>query len=294
MQTVKFPSAEAFFSYSADQVKAAMGDGKRPDALALIYSYPAEAMKVSIPGISHAPVGLALVDKLVSEGVLEDRIPLLVLNDTPAVLLGHPNSKIGAVVGAGFNMAVDWNGVIRNTESGGFNKLPVPNYVRSHDQNSENPGKQLAEKQIAGKYVGEQFNSIVRTLINSGIVQDLGTRRPLTGRDISSLLSSDIPSGFSRADKEDLDILREAAWRLSSRSARIFGLMAGAALKNVEPKIDQGVIVDVPVEGSFFWGAEVNKRIAMETASSIGGRQVTFSRGSGVRGAADAALRLVA
>lgn len=311
MPTVKFSNADSFFSYSALQVKDAVGGGRNPDALAVIYSYPGQAINAGgavdlisdeklpkgavIPGISHKPVGRTLVDSLVSQGVLKDRVPVSVIDPSAAVLLGHPNSRIGAVLGRQFNIALDLGGVF-NTQSGGFDKLPVPGYARGHDERSEDPGQQLAEKQIGGKDVGQQFDSLVRTLINARFIENLGIRRPLTGRDIADLLNLDPGNSWTdlkRAGEDDLKILCEGAQRLASRSAQIFGAMVGAAV-GLEPSLDPGLVVDIPVEGSFFWGVRGYAADAIKASSLAGGRQINFLQGSAVRGAADLALRQVA
>src|SRR3989344_3196656 len=193
MPTVKYSNAEGFFNYSALQVKDAVGEGRKPDAVAVIYSCPGQAISARgsvdvisdenlpkgavIPGISHKPVGQTLVDNLFSQGVLKARVPVSAFGRAAAVLLGHPNSMIGAELDTVLNIAVNWNGMIHDTNSGRFDKLPVPGYLRS-DQNSETKW-QVAEEQIGGKGVGEQFGRIVRLLINAGFIGNLGIRGPL-------------------------------------------------------------------------------------------------------------------
>ena len=174
--------------------------------------------------------------------------------------------------------------------------MPVPGYVRGHDERSENPGRQLAEKQIGGNDVSQQFESLARTLINGHFIENFGIRRPLTGRDIADLLNLDPGSSWTnlkRAGEDDLKILREGAQRLVSRSAQIFGAMVGAGV-GLDPSLDHGAAVDIPVESSFFWGVEDYISNSTRVASLVAGRQIDFVQGDGPRGAADLVLRQVA
>ncbi|HLC88027.1 MAG TPA: hypothetical protein VJG66_03170, partial [Patescibacteria group bacterium] len=204
--STRFLGAEDFFNYTAQEVKAAVGERRNPDVVAVIYPYPGQAISTGgsvdvisdenlpkgavIPGISHKPVGQTLVDNLFSQGVLKARVPVSAFGRAAAVLLGHPNSMIGAELDTGLNIAVNWNGMIHDTNSGRFDKLPVPGYLRSYDQKSERRW-QIAEEQIGGNDVSQQFESLARTLINGHFIENFGIRRPLTGRDIADLLNLD-------------------------------------------------------------------------------------------------------
>lgn len=92
------------------------------------------------------------------------RKPIVSLaNDTICLTLSGDGSEQGAfIAGTGFNMGLVLNGngkrILINTESGNFNKFTLSPILSKIDAESEDPGGQLLEKAVSGKYLALYFN----------------------------------------------------------------------------------------------------------------------------------------
>lgn len=287
-----------------------------PDSFGLIWSFPGYAERTTqgidvrsensltkgivVSGLKDVAVGHAMATALFKKYYPQsttDSMRVAVLNDTPAVLFSYvPDKKgvnqIGVVDGTGFNIAINVGGKTYNLEAGGFTGLPLPQYAESLEHTYDDAGRNLTEKQCAGKFVGDQFNSIVETLIDRGIIEGKKTQK-LAGPDMDQILMG---NGRPVSDKlgreltdEELTIIAEAAARLRNRAAMVVGLLVGAVVRRHSEGFDDRV--SIPVEGSFFIKTPGLSEIATVIASVVGGKEVEFLPGVslGIQGAVAAA-----
>ena len=223
-----------------------------------------------------------------------------VLNDTPAVLFSKvPERKgenqLGVVDGTGFNIALLHNGVTYNLEAGSFSGLPLPLYALAMEHRYDNPGRDLAEKQCSGKYVGDQFDYLTQSLIDKGILSGEKSST-LDGHDMDQLLlgnSAFIEQKLGHTlTRDERTILTDLATRLRNRAALVVGLLVGMSVRTFTDGF--GPDVKVPVEGSFFIKTPGLPEIASVVASSVAGKPVDFLPGEslGIKGAVAAAASI--
>lgn len=310
LQRIVFDSADDF--YHAVSKNVAPSVNFKPDALGVVYSFPGESFKTEfgvdvnsaidlpkgfvIPGIGLKPVGESLRERLSQDFGIPISIPVVVTNDTPAVLLAG-GGKIGGVVGTGFNIAVATGRGIVNTESGSFNGVPKRHaYAEQVDTASENPGKQLAEKGISGLYLGRMFSAVVSDLKSkSKLPPFLGNS--LSSEDLSAVLDG-YPGVLKRygehnINAEDIAILNRVASVLRHRSAAMVGMMIGTAIKTFDGQFPEQKVL-TPIEGSVFWGVPEYRTIVSFFAREFSGRELEFVdiKNAGLKGAGAAALQL--
>jgi hexokinase len=252
-----------------------------------------------VPGLKGKMIGEEFLIQLTKLGILdEDNKPIyVVMNDTPAVLLSCPEAKIGGVVASGFNFAVEIAGRVYNMEAGGFDKVPFHDASEAIDLISENPDKYLAEKQISGIFLGEQFKLIVRALERDGLI--ISRLKPdITSALINQVLQLDeinmekIGNLINEPiDSYDLAILQMIANTLRKRSAQIVGTMIGAIISTLKHEIP-GKKIQIPIEGPVFWNIPLYRQIVAETANDISGCDIEFIQRehAGIVGAAIAVL----
>lgn len=297
LPTIEFVNAQDFYERVAKGVKPVL-TGRQPSAIGIVYSFPGEAVLTQngvdvispeelpkdfkIPGISKIKVGEAFKDILHVNYGLNPDTPTVVLNDTVAVLFSS-GAKIGGGVGTGFNLAMQTPKGIINSESGGFAIRPTNRFAQKVDAESGNAGKQLAEKQVAGLYLGKQLEAIVKEL---GFEALFNTQN-ITAITISKLL-----------EYQDLDprmlILKQAAKRLRDRSSQIVGTMIGTVI-NAFPEIFIDERIEVPIEGSLFWMMPGYKDRVTSIAEELTRKRLHFLNinQAGRIGAAVAALGFV-
>jgi len=196
---------------------------------------------------------------------------------TQAVL--DPRCQAGVILGTGFNICVQlptrrirkdigsYNGghMIVNMEAGAFNRaLPFNRFDRQMDRESENPGGQLAEKMISGKYQPQLFQLAVSGLIKEGML--FGGRMPKVLKDGDAfttremgILEAGSPAELKKLgkalagrplSKEERCMLAGISHAIARRSARISATMIAGALTRVERRSASGVTV--AVDGSLF------------------------------------------
>ncbi len=248
-------------------------------------------------GISQKPVGAALIDFMRRSGAydLSGLESLVVLNDTPAALLSG-RGKIGGIVGTGYNLAMMVGGTIYNIESGGFSAVPQHGLARAVNLRSENEGEQLAEKQISGMYLGRQVDAALADLRDLGMNVYKKNKGDLSAEVISHILNEDwaktlqhIRWDFKPRGTEE--ILRNLARPLRLRSAEHVAIQLASIVKTFPEEFPESR-VEVPIEGSVFWGMPEYKDIVTMFADSMTGKEFSFSgrAHAGARGAAAAAV----
>jgi len=139
-------------------------------------------------GVVGVDVCKLMNEALARKGVKRVKVVALI-NDTTGTLAsggaGNPNCTIGLILGTGTNAAYvedtkkikklnekQINGqatMLINTEWGAFDQerkvLPMTKYDNALDMRSPNPGQQIFEKMISGKYLGEISRLIIEDLI---------------------------------------------------------------------------------------------------------------------------------
>lgn len=137
-----------------------------------------------------------------------------VLNDTVAALaagsirLSGTGGAIGLIVGTGTNMAYyEQRQAIRklppdeagppqqaiNMESGNFNGVPLSCFDEALDAASDDPGRQLMEKMVSGRYLGELCRRVLRgavgkNVVSGAVVSGLNDPWTLTSGDVAAAL----------------------------------------------------------------------------------------------------------
>lgn len=300
LPTTHFENAQDFYETLIKSLEPIL-TGQTPQALAIVYSFPGEAVpkpngvgvispeklpkEFVIPGISRVEVGEAFLETLGKTHPIKTDIPTVVLNDTVAVLFSA-EAPIGGVVGTGYNLAISTPKGIINSESGGFAIEPTHQLARAIDEKSSNPGKQLVEKQISGLYLGEQMKLIALQLSQTGV------KVPFPIDEISS----ETITYLLQLENTDSDtvLLQEAAGRLRDRSAQIVGVMIATAIRSFPEQFPQNRI-RIPMEGSPFWKVPGYSARAKEAAERLSQKRIDFLNveNAGRIGAAVAALSFV-
>lgn len=305
---IQYESVDEFYTEVLKGMESIM-EGNKPKAVGMVFSFPADAEKTdegvdvrakdkltkgfSVKGISKDQVGKVFMKKLKTDRYVMDDLPITVLNDTPAVMLAT-GARIGGVVGTGFNLAILANGRVINTESGGFDQIPVSEVAYRVDKLSENRGQQLAEKQISGKYLEEALNLLIPTLELSGWVEKRMADEFTTDfisrvlKDEKSKVEKDLQAYI---DGHSYQALVDTARRLSVRSAQLVGTMIGTAMKTFLQDYPEQEI-EIPIEGSVYWGIPGYRDLVEKIASEMSGKSIRSIplEHAGILGAAAAAL----
>jgi len=251
-----FKSADEFYDAVFEIIDPVVRTAK-PKALSIVWSFPGEAFErekgkgvdvisdakltkeLIIPGINQVPVGKAILTRLKEKYGYED-IPLAVMNDTRAAE--------GGIIATGFNFLFGRY----NSESGGFDKLgDLPWIYQEIDRRSTNPGKQLAEKQISGKYLGELIKIACEKLAEKGLISKQVIY--YDAEVISRLLNITIDSELKKESLNayNLSILMYLVNQASIRSAQLAGIMAGTGIVAF-PDIYRKKKIRYPIEGSVY------------------------------------------
>ncbi len=277
-----YSSSEEFFNMIISMLDVVIR-GKIPDAIGIVYSFAGKPVKTArgvdvysvetltkefiIPGISKRGVGAAFVDSLKGHYPAHySGQPVVVLNDTVATLFSG-GSKMGGVVGTGFNIALDTPLGIVNSESGSFAGITshqLSSYVDSH---SLDPGKGLAEKQVSGVYLSDQLKRVITLLSKAGLTSDIN-KDEVSAKTITQLLM------YQGIDPAML-LLQDASARLRDRSAQIVGMMI-ATIFLTFPEIYKTEKEEIPIEGSIFWNIPGYQQKVSITIKELAQKKVSF------------------
>lgn len=201
--------AETLFDFIAVLVDEAI-EGNRTDRFFLGHTFSFPSSQTSLRdatliswtkefatgGVEGRAVNELLRCALERRGI-KNVLPVAVINDTVAVLLSaayrHGETFIGSIYATGHNTCyfepeaeAGEAPMIRNLESGNFDKVPQNRFDRWLDAHSEKPGEQLLEKMVAGRYMGELFGLALAELLG-----EKGKVYPFTSVDISEIIKDE-------------------------------------------------------------------------------------------------------
>uniref|UniRef100_A0A8D0CH72 Phosphotransferase n=1 Tax=Scleropages formosus TaxID=113540 RepID=A0A8D0CH72_SCLFO len=232
-------------------------------------------------------VGL-LRDAIKRRGDFEMDVVAMV-NDTVATMIScyyeNRNCEVGMIVGTGCNACYmeemsmvelvegDEGRMCVNTEWGAFGDNGELEeyrleYDRKVDETSLNPGRQLFEKIISGKYMGELVRLVLLKLVNEDLLfhgeasEKLRTRGSFETRFVSQIESDsgdrkqiyNVLTMLGLMPSElDCDIVRLACERVSTRSAHMCGAgLAGIINRMRERRCQEALEITVGVDGSVY------------------------------------------
>lgn len=211
--------------------------------------------------IGQDPV--ALLKEALSQNNVDNVDIVALCNDTVGTLVTRAYQDllciIGAILGTGTNIAAVIDGIIRNLESGGFNKLRMTEFDKELDAISANPRRQILEKQVSGKYLPEAVRLIICDLIKRGLLFDgrIGPELVKFSKPYSletkymSKIEKDRSSnlygvktflekglGIEGSTIEERRMIKQACELVSGRGAKVFAPALAAALFRVLLRID--------------------------------------------------------
>ena len=172
---------------------------------------------------------------------IKNVLPVAVINDTVAVLLSaayrHGETFIGSIYATGHNTCyyepeaeAGEAPMIRNLESGNFDKIPQNRFDMWLDARSEKPGEQLLEKMVAGRYMGELFGLALAELLG-----EKGKAYPFTSVDISEIIR-DETSNLPRTGKIlNANMTQDSVGQAASQSGDVKSLRT----KMVQARVGQ-------------------------------------------------------
>ena len=305
--TIEFPSSQNFLDYilAIDSLLPTPVFASPADALAIIWSFPGEAFSRpdgpgvdmihqywtkgwSIPDIHNHPIGATFIAELARRYGWQSHLALAVMNDTVAVQ--------GGIVASGFNLKFGKY----VTESGGFALIsPSPQatpFIYQQVDRQHQPGKSLAEKRIAGKYLGPALTIAVKHLRRQGLLDSSLT--PGSSEFISEILSSP-PAKFMAShslNSSDYATFRFLSQELAFNSAILVGNMIGTGIATFAPDYPDNQ-VRFPIEGPVFWEIPDYRSTVEVEANRLlqpHSKTVTCIPGNGLVGATQIALSLLA
>ncbi|AET69936.1 hexokinase [Desulfosporosinus orientis DSM 765] len=266
--------------------------------------------EVKTSGVAGKDVGCLLNDALSRCGLDQDVKPTAIINDTVATYLtaayGDPGIEIASIIGTGHNSCYleprvpnFESPILINTESGNFSAAPTTFYDLILDQQSENPGEQLFEKKLSGKYLGELLRIIVLDFSQRGVLKLMlpprwHTPYDVNGKDLALILTEkadlDLNSSI-RSGSEGL-ILQRIAHLLTKRSARLAAASFIGIVQHLDPYFENPHTI--AVDGSLYekmpgYAQEIRAALndGLGTKSDL--IKVRLSSGSSLTGAAIAA-----
>jgi hexokinase len=254
--------------------------------------------------------------------------PVAVINDTVGTLLtaaySDPQAHIGSICGTGHNTCYleprpsrQHVPMIINIESGNFDGLPVNDFDRHLDLQSEKPGQQTLEKMVSGRYLGELMRLVVLDLVQKGyLFQGTSSGMPgfsfktnsLSSEHISLILGDETAglsvtaawlkdsAGIQDPSLPELSALKTIASLLSTRAARLVAATYAGVLRRIDPHLE--FTHTIAVDGSLYEkmsGFAPNLRMAMDEVLQDRAGQVTIKPikdGSGMGAAIAAAMAM--
>ena len=189
-----------------------------------------------------------------------------VLNDTVATLLAgcarigsdQASGYLGFILGTGTNVACSEAGMLRNAESGEFNRLARSAADLALDRMTSDPGCAVFEKMVAGAYLGNLGLCLLREAATQGLFGE-GTRGRLAAvssletRDLDDFAAGQMPEAFAGLfPAGELATARELALAVFRRAANLTAAHLAAFLRRTA-SADAASPVVITVDGSTFW-----------------------------------------
>ncbi len=260
--------------------------------------------------VGEEVVGL-LNQALEDEGVKNIRVRALV-NDVIGTLVTRPDAALAAILGTGTNGGYwdELTGFAVNTEWGAFKgawKVAATEADRIVNRRSEKPGKQLFEKMVSGKYLGEIARTQINLLRKDGFLKGKALPRLTRQGGVTTTMLSKILEDrtktlaqvgryFPGTSANERKVIRAVAHALFTRSADLFveAVYANLKLSGAYAKSDELIVA---IDGSVyskskFYRRQVRRatRIHMARWGSRPVRYVQTTDGSGLGTARIAAI----
>ena len=266
--------------------------------------------EVKTSGVAGKDVG-SLLDDALSRSRLDQEVKLAaIINDTVATYLTaayrDPGVEIASVIGTGHNScylepnAPDFDSpMLINTESGNFSGAPNTFYDLILDQQSDNPGEQLFEKKLSGKYLGELLRIIAldfsrRDPLKLNSPLPWHTRYAIDGKDLALILTEKDDSALDHGTGSGSEhlILRRIAYLLIKRSARLAAAGLIGIIQHLDPGVDKPHTI--AIDGSLYekmpgYAQELGTALKDGLGAKAGLITLKLSSGGSLTGAAIAA-----
>lgn len=282
-------TGEELFAFVAELVENVL-DAERDYALGLTFSYPMRqdaidkacliewTKEIKTSATAGRDIKSMLSQALRGRGL--HRInPVAIINDTVAAFMAgtysHPDVCMGSICGTGHNTCYREASLytdaglpmVVNIEAGNFSLAAGNPYDRFLDSSSLDPGKQLFEKMVSGKYMGELFRLLLLDLVDKKLLPamhsaEASISRPfVAGAEILNWLSVDGPAervyidnwlnehGFPPYQNDDREILAMAANAILNRAIRLIAASFQAVLSRATDKQSD---LAVAIDGSVF------------------------------------------
>lgn len=299
---------EDFIAHTAQCVLPLMDEA---EAIGFCFSYPAEVTpdrdsrvismtkQVKLIGAEGRLVGAELMDELERLGVRRKKI--IVLNDTPATLLGASAALkksrfggfIGLVAGTGVNTccclpekSIEKLGLkghekmLINLESGSFKGLPLGDFDLALHESLPDTGCYPYEKMCSGRYLGELCRLTLRAAAEEGIFSETAKEFLLDLKKLESSAADKwgtgrLPKCFSSEDKVNAVYIIS---NLFERAARCAACNLCAILKLTGEGEERPVCIGV--DGSLYKRSRLFKPFLEDSmavyAGEIMGRKYEF------------------
>lgn len=189
-----------------------------------------------------------------------------VLNDTVATLLAgcarvgsdQASGYLGFILGTGTNVACSEAGMLRNAESGEFNRLRRSTADLALDGLTADPGCAVFEKMVAGAYLGNLGLCLFREAARAGLFAEgtegrLAAIPALETRDLDLFAVGELPAALTNLfAADDLATARELARAVFQRAAHLTAAHLAAFLRRkASPDASKPVVITA--DGSTFW-----------------------------------------
>lgn len=201
-----------------------------------------------------------------------------VLNDTVAALaagsirISGTGGAIGLIVGTGTNMAYfELREAIRklppdeagpaqqaiNMESGNFDGVPLTCFDQALDAASDDPGRQIMEKMVSGRYLGELCRRVLRgavgkNVVSSAVAASLGDAWTLTSGEVAGALERkpQWTGGLACVPEAERPLVARILREVVDRAARLVAAGLSAVVDHLGLAAAPVAIV---AEGTMFW-----------------------------------------
>lgn len=231
-----------------------------------------------------------------------------VMNDTVATLLTaafqNPVIQIGGICGTGHNLCYfeakhPEGPMVVNLESGNFNRLTQTSIDKVLDYQSSDPGKQLLEKQVGGRYLGE--------ICRLGLLAQWDDDGPEWLASSDSVTSSDIVEwlelgsrrewlesrGLALSEKDENRLSEWAQGSLVRSASLVAACLSGIA---DYLNISENNPVGVGIDGSLYLKNRNYQKWVLKTLENLQMKEKIFIQsvedGSGIGGAIGAAMQI--